>query len=301
MVDQCHGYHFTSRPIPARSPPILLGDLFHRWHIPLVDLFSRETYFRGSTPSTRRPISPIDPFHPVTHSTRRPISPGDPFHTVTHFTSRPIPPGNPFLLETNPKQERPDPPPMVTRSIHGDTHIHKFHPVNVSHFPGSPPCSRRLAKVRVVHGVGSGSAAMVTPVGAQEAQWSQQAGPVQVGVQGLPVQHARGVGRGEGAEGPGGRGHRGAVDVQPGVLLLPLGAAVLEPDLHLRLRQVQRQRQVEPLAHGQVAGGLELVLQGHQLLVRERCPGPSRLPVFICAPASSSSSSAASSSASLAV
>ena len=141
---------------------------------------------------------------------------------------------------------------------------------------------------------------MVTPVGAQEAQRSQQAGPVQVGVQGLSVQHTRGVGRGEGAERPGGRGHRGAVDVQPGVLLLPLGAAVLEPDLHLSLRQVQRQRQVEPLAHGQVAGGLELVLQGYQLLVRERCPGPSGLSVFIRAPASSSSS-AASSSASLAV
>ena len=74
------------------------------------------------------------------------------------------------------------------------------------------------------------------------------------------------------------RGHRGTVDVQPGVLLLPLGAAVLEPDLHLRLRKAERQRQVEPLANGQVAGGLELVLQGHQLLVRERCPGPSGLP-----------------------
>jgi hypothetical protein len=52
-------------------------------------------------------------------------------------------------------------------------------------------------------------------------------------VQSLAVQHARGVRGGEGAHGPGAWGDGGGVDVQPGVLLLPLGAAVLEPDLHL--------------------------------------------------------------------
>ena len=46
--------------------------------------------------------------------------------------------------------------------------------------------------------------------------------------------------------GPGGR-QLPAVHVHPGVLLLPLGPPVLEPDLHLGLGQVEAQRQVEPL------------------------------------------------------
>lgn len=73
------------------------------------------------------------------------------------------------------------------------------------------------------------------------------------------------------------RGHRGAVHVQAGILFLPLGASVLEPDLHLGLRQGQRQGQVEPLADREVASGLELVLQGDELLVGEGRAGPSRL------------------------
>lgn len=58
-----------------------------------------------------------------------------------------------------------------------------------------------------------------------------------------------------------GAGLQGAV--RPGVLLFPLGPPVLKPDLHLRFCQTQRQRQVQSLAHGQVASGAELVLQGH--------------------------------------
>jgi len=73
-----------------------------------------------------------------------------------------------------------------------------------------------------------------------------------------------------------GRRHGRAVHVQPGVLLLPLGPPVLEPYLHLGLCERQRQRQVEPLAHRQVPRRLELVLERHQLFVRERRPGPPR-------------------------
>jgi hypothetical protein len=73
------------------------------------------------------------------------------------------------------------------------------------------------------------------------------------------------------------RWHRRAVDVHARVLLFPLGAPVLEPDLHLRLRQTERQRQVESLAHRQVARRLELVLQRHQLLVGEGGARPPRL------------------------
>jgi len=72
------------------------------------------------------------------------------------------------------------------------------------------------------------------------------------------------------------RRHRRAVHVQPGVLLLPLGPPVLEPYLHLGLGERQRQRQVEPLAHRQVPRRLELVLQRHQLFVRERRSGATR-------------------------
>ena len=56
----------------------------------------------------------------------------------------------------------------------------------------------------------------------------------EIGVQRLAVQHA-GVGGGEGAEPRGGGRDGGGVHVQAGVLLLPLGAPVLEPDLHLEI------------------------------------------------------------------
>lgn len=70
----------------------------------------------------------------------------------------------------------------------------------------------------------------------------------------------------------GGRG------IGPRVLLLPLGPAVLEPDLDLGLGEGQGQGQVEALAHRQVACGLEFVFQRHQLLVGEGSPGPAGLP-----------------------
>ena len=47
----------------------------------------------------------------------------------------------------------------------------------------------------------------------------------------------------------------------------------MKPDLDLGLGEVERQRQVEPLADRQVPGRLELVLQGHELLVGEGRPG----------------------------
>ena len=52
-----------------------------------------------------------------------------------------------------------------------------------------------------------------------------------------------------------------SVDVAAWVLLLPLGAPVLEPDLHLRLGEVEAQGKVESLAHRQVPRLSELVLQ----------------------------------------
>lgn len=70
--------------------------------------------------------------------------------------------------------------------------------------------------------------------------------------------------------------HRRAVYVQPGVLFLPLGPPVLEPYLHLGLGKRQRQCEIQPLTHRQVPRRLELVLQRHQLLVRERRAGPTR-------------------------
>lgn len=57
--------------------------------------------------------------------------------------------------------------------------------------------------------------------------------------------------------------------VGAGVLLLPLGPAILEPDFDLRLSEAERQREVQALAHRQVARGPELVLQSHQLLIGE--------------------------------
>lgn len=68
-----------------------------------------------------------------------------------------------------------------------------------------------------------------------------------------------------------GPGLQGAV--RPGVLLFPLGPPVLKPDFHLRLGQTQGQGQVQSFAHRQVPRRAELVLQSHQLLVRERGPG----------------------------
>ena len=69
----------------------------------------------------------------------------------------------------------------------------------------------------------------------------------------------------------------GLVDVTSRVLFLPLGASVLKPNLDLRLGQVECQRQVESLTHAQVPSVFELVLQRHQLLIGEGCPGPSGL------------------------
>lgn len=68
--------------------------------------------------------------------------------------------------------------------------------------------------------------------------------------------------------------------VRARVLFLPLGPTVLEPDLDLCLGQGKGQGQVEALAHRQVARGLELVLQRHQLLVGKGSPGPARLSRF---------------------
>jgi len=61
-------------------------------------------------------------------------------------------------------------------------------------------------------------------------------------------------------------------------LLQPLGfgATVLEPDLHLRLRQVQRTGELGALGDRQVLLLAELLLQRHQLL---RGEGRARLPV----------------------
>ena len=42
------------------------------------------------------------------------------------------------------------------------------------------------------------------------------------------------------------------------------------PQAHLRLGEVEREREVQALAHGQVAGRLEFVLERDELLVRER-------------------------------
>lgn len=55
--------------------------------------------------------------------------------------------------------------------------------------------------------------------------------------------------------------------------LAPLGlvAAVLEPDLHLGLRQLQRRRQVRALWSAQVALVAEAALELEHLRVREGC------------------------------
>ncbi len=48
---------------------------------------------------------------------------------------------------------------------------------------------------------------------------------------------------------------------------------VLKPNFDLSFCEIERECEVEPFADGQVASRLELVLQRHQLLVRERSPG----------------------------
>lgn len=85
------------------------------------------------------------------------------------------------------------------------------------------------------------------------------------------------------------RRHRGTVYVQTRVLFLPLGPPILEPDLHLGLGQLQLERQIQPLAHGQVSRSLELVLQPDQLLVRE---GRSRSSGFSAGVAAASAAAA---------
>ena len=59
------------------------------------------------------------------------------------------------------------------------------------------------------------------------------------------------------------------VDVVAGVLLLPLSASVLEPDLHLGLAESQRQSQTQTLADRQIASQTELGLEGGELVVAE--------------------------------
>lgn len=68
-----------------------------------------------------------------------------------------------------------------------------------------------------------------------------------------------------------GPGLQGAV--RPGILLFPFGPPVLEPDFHLRFGQTQRQGQVQSFTYWQIPSRAELVLQSHQLLVREGRPG----------------------------
>lgn len=68
-----------------------------------------------------------------------------------------------------------------------------------------------------------------------------------------------------------GPGLQGAV--RPGILLFPFGPPVLEPDFHLCFGQTQRQGQIQSFTYWQVPRRAKLVLQSHQLLVRERRPG----------------------------
>lgn len=59
---------------------------------------------------------------------------------------------------------------------------------------------------------------------------------------------------------------------------LPLGAPVLEPDLHLHLAQLERVRDVRALRERQVLLAEELLLQLQQLLAGESRPSPAALP-----------------------
>ena len=58
----------------------------------------------------------------------------------------------------------------------------------------------------------------------------------------------------------------------------PLGAPVLEPDLHLHLAQLERMRDLRALGERQVLLAVELLLQLQQLLAGERRPPPPVLP-----------------------
>lgn len=55
----------------------------------------------------------------------------------------------------------------------------------------------------------------------------------------------------------------------------PLGASILEPDLHLDLTQLQLVGDLRPLAEGQVFLRVELLLEFKELLGGERCPSTS--------------------------
>ena len=65
--------------------------------------------------------------------------------------------------------------------------------------------------------------------------------------------------------------HRGGL---PLALLLPLGASVLEPDLHLGLGEAQGRGDGMTVEHGQIVGALETVLQDSELVHGERGADP---------------------------
>lgn len=69
---------------------------------------------------------------------------------------------------------------------------------------------------------------------------------------------------------------RAVVDVS-GLDALPLGAAVLEPDLHLHLAELERVRDLRALGERQVLLAVELLLQLEQLLAGERGPSAAAL------------------------
>jgi len=58
-------------------------------------------------------------------------------------------------------------------------------------------------------------------------------------------------------------------------LFFPLGAPVLEPDLHVGLGEAQRRGDGVTLQHGQVVGAPETVLQDPELVHGERGADPS--------------------------
>lgn len=144
----------------------------------------------------------------------------------------------------------------------------EFQPVQQFKFPSSPTTTSVLPPGQSpLQGRPSSRGRAEGGVAGEEVGVLRVRGGVVSGVQQTRVGAAAAVGRRRGRHRR--RRHRRTVDVHAGVLLFPLGASVLEPDLHLRLRQTQRQRQVEALAHRQVSRRLELVLQGYQLLVGE--------------------------------
>ena len=144
---------------------------------------------------------------------------------------------------------------------------------------------RGEAQATLVHqqrgqrGPGGGAGGVARPGGGAEAgsrRGQEGEGGVWVVEVGLrrPGREQRGVG----APGPGpGRGKLAAVDIHARVLLLPFCPPVLEPDLDLGLGEVEAEREVEALAHREVARRLELVLEADQLLVCEGRPRAPRL------------------------